>query len=156
MVFIPHSIKRKVLQLFRYQIQPLCMWHWGTVRLRGWGASSHDKAYTSIIHSSLKERYRKAKYHNFAKSGAILNDVIHHQLPRALAINPSLITISVGANDIIRRTKPEEFEENLYELLKTLQQKQMPLSLSRLSLISHLLLQYRSYSKHTAVIRQES
>ncbi|MEK7605558.1 MAG: SGNH/GDSL hydrolase family protein [Patescibacteria group bacterium] len=121
--FIPHSIKRKVLQLFRYQIQPFMYVALGDSTAEGMGASSHDKAYTSIIHSSLKERYRKAKYHNFAKSGAILNDVIHHQLPRALAINPSLITISVGANDIIRRTKPEEFEENLYELLKTLQQK---------------------------------
>lgn len=121
--FIPHSVKRKVLQLFHYQVQPFLYVALGDSTAEGMGASSHDRAYTSIIYSSLKERYRKAKYHNFAKSGAILKDVINHQLPKALAINPSLITISIGANDIIRRTKPEEFEEDLYELLKTLQQE---------------------------------
>lgn len=121
--FIPHAVKRRILQLFHYQIQPFIYVALGDSTAEGMGASSHNKAYTSIIHSSLKERYRKARYYNFAKSGAILKDVIDHQLPKALEANPSLITISIGANDIIRRTKPEKFEEDLYELLRTLQQK---------------------------------
>src|SRR3989344_4557749 len=103
--FIPHALKRRILQIFRYQIQPFVYVALGDSTAEGMGASTHDRAYTSIIHASLKDRYRQAKYHNFAKSGAILQDVIKHQLPKALAAKPSLITISIGANDIIRRTK---------------------------------------------------
>ncbi len=120
---MPHSFKRKVLQILRYQTQPFVYVALGDSTAEGMGASVPERAYTSIIFSSLKSRYRNAKYHNFARSGSILKDVIKTQLPKALESKASLITISIGANDIIRRTKVEEFEKGLFYLLKTLQQK---------------------------------
>ncbi|HVZ58688.1 MAG TPA: SGNH/GDSL hydrolase family protein [Patescibacteria group bacterium] len=122
-VFIPNSIKRKILQIFRYELEPFIYVALGDSTAEGMGASMHEKTYTSIIATSLKDRYRQVDYQNFARSGAVLSDVIEHQLPKVLKINPSLITISIGANDIIRRTKLEEFETNLQHLLRTLQQK---------------------------------
>lgn len=121
--FIPNSFKRKLLQILRYKTKPFIYVALGDSTAEGMGATRHSRAYTSIVFSSLKSRYRTAKYHNIARSGAVLTDVVSTQLPKALEIKPSLITISIGANDIIRRTSISEFESNLFLLLKTLQQK---------------------------------
>lgn len=121
--FLPHPFKRKILQLLRYQTQPFVYVAMGDSTAEGVGASTPSRSYTTIVYASLKERYKQAKYHNIAKSGAVVDDVITTQLPRVLVLKPSLITISIGANDIIRRTNPRQFEEKLLLLLKTLQQE---------------------------------
>jgi len=120
---VPNSLKRKLLQAIKYQTQSFVYVAIGDSTAEGMGSSSNERSYTSIVYSSIKSRYRNASYHNFARSGAVLSTVISSQLPKVLELKPSLITISVGANDIIRRTSLQEFENDLYYLLKTLRQK---------------------------------
>lgn len=122
-LFLPHSLKRKVLQLFRYQIQPFVYVAMGDSTAEGTGASHPSRNYATIVYGSLKDRYKLTKYYNYAKSGAVLHDVVADQLPRTLQLQPSLVTISIGANDILKRTHLNIFEKNLYTLLKTLQEQ---------------------------------
>ena len=121
--FLPHSLKRRLLQAIRYQIQPFVYVALGDSTAEGMGASTPQRSYTNIVFESLKDRYKQAKYLNVARSGAILKDVLQSQMPKAIEAKPSLITLSIGANDIIRRTKLDEFEGDLRELLTSLRQK---------------------------------
>lgn len=121
--FLPNSLKRKLLQAFRYRIQPFVYVALGDSTAEGMGASAPERSYASIVHLSLKDRYRSTKFINYARSGAVLTDVLTRQLPKALEARPNLVTVSVGANDIIKRTKAEKFEKDLRKLLRTLQRE---------------------------------
>lgn len=114
------SVKNRIVQFLKDTTSPFTYVALGDSTAEGMGASTPERAYTNIIYTSLKDRYRTTKYHNFARSGAILSDVVDKQLPKAIAEKPDLITISVGANDIIRRTKTDDYERLLRKLLKTL------------------------------------
>lgn len=150
----PHTLKKKVLKLFRYRPQSFTYVAIGDSTAEGMGASLPERAYTNLVYASLKSRYKTAKYHNFARSGAILKDVIKTQLPKALDEKPSLVTISVGANDIIRRTKVTDFEKDLTYLLKTLQQKTDAIivisTIPDLSLIPSIPRLLKKYSQYKA------
>ena len=121
--FLPHPFKRKILQILRYRTQPFVYVAIGDSTAEGVGASISSRNYATIIHTSLKERYKLAKYHNIAKAGATLKDVLVKQLPQVLELKPSLITISIGANDIIKRSNSYQFEVDLSLLLNTLQKE---------------------------------
>ncbi|WP_238012058.1 SGNH/GDSL hydrolase family protein [Dactylosporangium sp. AC04546] len=43
-----------------------------------------------------------ARLHNFATSGARAHDVEHHQLPRAVALQPDVAAVLIGTNDTLR------------------------------------------------------
>jgi lysophospholipase L1-like esterase len=44
------------------------------------------------------------EFHNLAFSGALIRDVEREQLPRALELRPSVVSVAVGVNDTLRRT----------------------------------------------------
>jgi lysophospholipase L1-like esterase len=116
-------LKKRILTFLKDTTKPFTYVALGDSTAEGMGASKVERSYTHIIYASLKERYRSTKYYNFARSGAILADVVEKQLPKALEASADLITISVGANDIIRRTKSDEYERLLRKLLQTLQRQ---------------------------------
>lgn len=116
-------LKKRILTFLKDTTKPFTYIALGDSTAEGMGASKPERSYANIVYASLKERYRLTKYYNFARSGAILADVVEKQLPKALDASPDLITISVGANDIIRRTKTDEYEKLLRKLLQTLQRQ---------------------------------
>ncbi len=117
------NIKKRISKFLRDTTKPFTYIALGDSTAEGMGASKPERSYANIVYASLKERYRSTKYCNFARSGAILADVVENQLPKALEVSPDLITISVGANDIIRRTKSDDYERLLRKLLQTLQRE---------------------------------
>ncbi len=92
----------------------------GDSSVEGLGASSPDRSYTGVIHKQLRLILKNTQYHNLGKAYAKVNDVIENQLDKAIDLKPDLITISVGTNDIIKKTSLKQFEKDLFELLSTL------------------------------------
>lgn len=50
------------------------------------------------------------RYENLAWVGATSHDVEHIQIDRAVALEPDLVTLVCGANDVLESTRPDESE----------------------------------------------
>ena len=93
----------------------------GDSTVAGVGASRSERSYTGLIYAHLQELFQPAVYHNFGKSGARISDILKDQLGPAIAASPTLITLSVGANDILKRTPVKTFRKRLTTLIDELQ-----------------------------------
>jgi len=93
----------------------------GDSTVEGVGASKPAKAYAGILYAIIKQNFKHATYYNFGVSGARAIDVLEGQTEKAVAVRPDLITLSVGANDIVRRTSLEAFRASLTALIERLQ-----------------------------------
>lgn len=89
----------------------------GDSTVEGIGASSHEKSYAGILHSTIKKHKKNVIYQNLGKHGAPIHRVINHQLDNAIKLQPDIITISVGANDLRFGTLPRVFEKRLRNLI---------------------------------------
>ncbi|OGD85126.1 hypothetical protein A2696_00125 [Candidatus Curtissbacteria bacterium RIFCSPHIGHO2_01_FULL_41_13] len=92
----------------------------GDSTVEGIGASDKTKSFASVVYDVLKKENRNAKFHNLGKSGARIKDIIDNQLQEGLDLNPDLVLISVGVNDLRARTKIADFERDLKYLLETI------------------------------------
>lgn len=92
----------------------------GDSTVEGLGATSSDKTYPALVFSALKQLHPEASYNNFGKIGAIAQDIIDSQLDQAIANKPKLVTISIGANDVMRGTISKDFKDQLNWILKRL------------------------------------
>lgn len=86
----------------------------------GVGASSPDQNYVSLLHAWLRADYPAARMTNLGVSGATSADVIEGQLPRALALRPDLVTLSIGPNDITQGRDVGEFERNVDAIFRAI------------------------------------
>lgn len=92
----------------------------GDSTVQGVGASSPDQNYVSRIHARLRAVYPAARLVNLGVGGAISADVVARQLPRAVALKPQLVTLSVGPNDITRGVDLPEYKRNVDAILTAL------------------------------------
>lgn len=78
---------------------------------------------------SLRDRNRGLVYRNFAAEGATSADVLE-QVGRALQLEPDLVTVICGANDVLRSVRPDldGFEARLAEIFDRLREV-MPVGL---------------------------
>ncbi|MCY7395352.1 MAG: SGNH/GDSL hydrolase family protein [Nocardioides sp.] len=78
----------------------------GDSMTQGIGASAHDRGWVGQLAGQLPERYRIV---NLAFNGARAADVLERQLPamQALGVEPDLVTVMIGSNDLVsRRWRP--------------------------------------------------
>lgn len=92
----------------------------GDSAAEGIGATKKERTYPAIIHSYLTKHYKNVSYHNIAKRRSPVSWVLNDQLEKTITLNPDLITLSVGANDIRVKNMPWKFEKELRHLIKTL------------------------------------
>ena len=92
----------------------------GDSTVEGYGASDQQHAYASLVHKGISLQFKHAALLNFGKTGARVQDVVENQLSQAVGANPDLITISVGANDIVRSTRLAAFRQEFGNLIRTL------------------------------------
>jgi acyl-CoA thioesterase-1 len=59
---------------------------------------------------------------NLGQSGARIRDVFTGQVKRAVAAQPTLVTLGVGTNDLWRGTSVEDFQEDLDRIARRLKQ----------------------------------
>lgn len=116
-------IRSRLGRLFRRPRQPFVYVALGDSTVEGIGASHPSKSYASLVYSDLSRHYAPVDYHNFGKGGARVSDVATNQLSKAIEAQPRLITLSIGANDIIKRTSLRLFRTDLQRLLQTLRER---------------------------------
>jgi lysophospholipase L1-like esterase len=71
----------------------------------------------------LEERRPQSKLSNLCVSGSTTADVVRNQLERGVALNPDLVTIGIGINDIGHGQTLEQFSKNFDQILSTLKEK---------------------------------
>jgi acyl-CoA thioesterase-1 len=92
----------------------------GDSTVEGIGASSPAANYVSRLHARLRERYPRARMTNLGVGGATSLDVLDEQLARAVALQPHLVTLSIGPNDITAKVPVQVYAENLDRILARL------------------------------------
>lgn len=95
----------------------------GDSTVEGIGASHSSKSFPALVFQKIKKDKKEAVFYNLGKGGAKVRDVVESQLARTIELKPNLITISVGGNDLHRRTKLKHFEKDFLHLIKTLKEK---------------------------------
>ena len=87
---------------------------------QGIGASSHLNGWVGQTHVRLRELGRDYRVLNFSKSGATTSDVRHRQLSvlSRLPHAPAVVTLLVGANDMLRRSTRSTLLDNFQEILE--------------------------------------
>ena len=91
----------------------------GDSTAQGIGASSLDHGWVPRIDAALADAGRRHAVINLSRSGAHSTHVIDEQLPLLdhLPYAPSLVTICVGANDLMRNPYPPQLARRLQRLV---------------------------------------
>jgi lysophospholipase L1-like esterase len=89
----------------------------GDSTVEGVGATAPDRTYVAVLHDHLRQRYPAARVENLGVGGATSADVLAGQVPRAVTLQPQLVTLSVGPNDITGRQLVHQFERNVDKIL---------------------------------------
>lgn len=90
----------------------------------GAGVGARDgRSYVARLFTHLAERRPESKLSNLCVSGATTADLIRGQLEEGVALNPDLVTVGIGINDINHGVTLEQFSQNLDQILGTLKEK---------------------------------
>ena len=90
----------------------------------GAGVGARDGGgYVARLFKRLEERRPESKLSNLCVSGATTADLVRDQLQRGVALNPDLVTIGIGINDIGHGLTIDQFSKNYEEILSTLKDK---------------------------------
>lgn len=89
----------------------------------GSGVGARNGGYVARLFKRLVERRPGSKLTNLCVSGSTTEDVLRGQLERGVAMNPDLVTLGIGINDIGHGLTLEQFARNYDLILSTLKEK---------------------------------
>ena len=89
----------------------------------GSGVGAREGGYVARLFNRLSERRPGSKLTNLCVSGATTEDLVRGQLERGVGINPDLVTVGIGINDIGHGLSIDQFAKNYEEILSTLREK---------------------------------
>src|SRR5215213_709941 len=89
----------------------------------GYGVGGREGGYVKRWFNRIVERRPESTLQNLCVSGATTDDVIRGQLDRAVALNPDLVTVGIGINDVGHGLTLEQFSKNYEQILSTLKEK---------------------------------
>jgi acyl-CoA thioesterase I len=89
----------------------------------GAGVGAREGGYVARLFKRLLERRPQSRLTNLCVSGATTADVLRDQLQRGVAMNPDLVTLGIGINDIGHGVTLEQFSRNYEQILSTLKEK---------------------------------
>jgi lysophospholipase L1-like esterase len=72
-----------------------------------------DRAFPAILAQRWRDGGRSVELLNPAKNGCTTDDLIALQLPHAVSFAPTLVTLLIGANDIIRGSDNSRYREQI-------------------------------------------
>ena len=84
------------------------------------GIRGPEECWISLVANRLAD-HRHVILDSVAVSGSCAHDLIQHQLRPAIDMEPDLVFVSVGANDVIRGVSRRRFEANLSHLVDELE-----------------------------------
>ncbi len=112
--------RQVVGQLPQDRTRPVMYVALGDSTVYGVGADRPTGSYVSRLYERLRSVYPRARLVNLGVSGATAADVLDAQLPRAVALRPDLVTLSIGPNDITRVRDVLQYERDIETILQTL------------------------------------
>jgi len=86
----------------------------------GLGASSPSTHYVARLFASLQREYPSARLTNLGTCLATAADVLAQQVPDAVILQPQLVTLSVGPNDLRQGRSPDDFARRVEVILERL------------------------------------
>ncbi len=89
----------------------------------GAGVGARDGGYVARLFKLIEERRPGSTLSNLCVSGATTADLLQVQLDRSVALNPDLITVGIGINDIGHGLTIDQFAQNFEQILSTLKDK---------------------------------
>jgi acyl-CoA thioesterase I len=89
----------------------------------GAGVGAREGGYVARLYKRLLESRPGSRLTNFCVSGATTADLLRDQLQRGVALNPDLVTVGIGINDIGHGFTLEQFSKNYEQILSTLKEK---------------------------------
>lgn len=89
----------------------------------GSGVGAREGGYVARLFKRIAERRPESKLWNLCVSGATTVDLLRGQLERGVAMNPDLVTVGIGINDIGHGLSLEQFSKNYEQILSTLKEK---------------------------------
>ena len=119
-------VKRGVALARRYWAQPqgspggLLYVALGDSAAQGVGASRPDRGYVGLLAERLACTTRQpVQVVNLSRSGATIEDLLREQLPCLQTLQPDLITVAIGGNDMFR-ADPVAFDACVEQLIAAL------------------------------------
>ena len=89
----------------------------------GAGVGAREGGYVVRLFKHIEERRPGSKLNNLCVSGADTEDVVRAQLQRGVAMNPDLVTVGIGINDIGHGLTLDQFSKNYEQILSTLKEQ---------------------------------
>jgi acyl-CoA thioesterase I len=89
----------------------------------GAGVGAREGGYVARLFTRLAERRPGSKLANLCVSGATTADLVRGQLERGVGMNPDLVTVGIGINDIGHGLTIDQFAKNYDKILSTLKEK---------------------------------
>jgi len=89
----------------------------------GYGIGAREGGYVKRLFDRIDARRPTSTLLNLCVSGATTDDVVRGQLDRAVQLNPDLVTVGIGINDIGHGLTLEQFSKNYETILSTLKEK---------------------------------
>ena len=89
----------------------------------GAGVGARAGGYVVRLFKRIEEQRPGSKLNNLCVSGADTEDVVRAQLDRGVALNPDLVTVGIGINDIGHGLTLDQFSKNYERILSTLKEK---------------------------------
>ena len=89
----------------------------------GAGMGARNGGYVARLFQRIVERRPGSKVSNLCISGSTTEDVLRGQLEKGVAMNPDLITLGIGINDIGHGMSLDQFSTNYDQILSTLKEK---------------------------------
>ena len=89
----------------------------------GAGVGAREGGYVARLFKQLTGRRPESTLSNLCVSGATTADLVRDQLARGVALNPDLVTVGIGINDIGHGLTLEQFSKNYEEILSTLKEQ---------------------------------
>jgi len=89
----------------------------------GVGVGAAAGGYAARLHSRIESARPGSRLVNLCATGAATADLLNMQVELAGAARPTLVTIGVGANDLIRGVSAEQFARNFEEVVLRLRRQ---------------------------------
>jgi acyl-CoA thioesterase I len=89
----------------------------------GSGVGARNGGYVARLFQRLVERRPGSKLSNLCVSGSTTEDVLRRQLEKGVAMNPDVVTLGIGINDIGHGLTLDQFSRNYEQILSTLKEK---------------------------------
>jgi lysophospholipase L1-like esterase len=89
----------------------------------GSGVGAREGGYVARLFKRIVERRPDSKLTNLCVSGSTTADVLRGQLDQGVAMDPDLVTLGIGINDIGHGITLEDFSRNYEQILTTLKEK---------------------------------